>query len=963
VLGRIVSHYRIVSELGSGGMGVVYEAEDTRLGRHVALKLLPVETGRDAQAMERFLREARIVSTLSHPHICTLHDIGEHDGQQFMVMELLEGELLRSRIARGPLPVADLLDVGVQIADALDAAHGAGVIHRDIKPANLFITRRGLAKVLDFGVAKLAQSGPQSDLASTIGRSDLTTAGSAVGTVAYMSPEQARGQEIDARSDLFSFGLVLYEMATGQPAFSGPTSAVIFEGILTKTPHPPSHLNANLPAELDHIVGKALEKDRETRYQTAAEMRADLKRLKREIESGHTGPTATSHAAAAASVRDRAVPAAPISSSIGSDPARTGSKTRRALLIGAPVVTIAVISGALLWQSQRAPALAARDTVVLADFRNRTGDAMFDDTLSEALAVQLRQSPFLNLIPEQQLQATLRLMGRESTDPLTPELAREVCQRTGAKAMLGGTIASLGTSYVLTLGAQDCRSGETLAEEQVEARAKEAVINSLGQAASRFRARLGESLSMVQRYDQNIEAATTPSLEALKAYSQGMTTRRTQGDFESVPFFRRAIELDPAFALAYARLGTVLGNLGEREEAEKAAARSFELREKVSERERFYIEARYHTTVTRDAAKAIEAYQLLLGIYPDDYAAHSNLGILFRQHGRLNEGIAQLEEAVRLGPGQPIARLNLAEAYATADRLADARPQFEEVLKLQESMSARAGLFRLATLAGDQALADAQVAAVRGRRDEFVMILQRAAAACFRGQMKEAARLADDLFLRVQSLNRLQTAGEDFLVLGIAHALVGRTDLARAEVDRVHRHNMVGEGTTDELVALAAALRDAPLASKYLDRAIQHVRKVALREAADRTERAIRALDALAAGRNQQAYDLAVSVTSKAGGDPLEQHTIFVSGLAALRLEHWNEAARAFQELSVNRSKLGISPLVGVVHVMLARAHAGAGRTSDARKAYEEAFTIWKAADPDLPLLVEARREYEKLKT
>jgi eukaryotic-like serine/threonine-protein kinase len=962
VIGRIVSHYRIVSELGSGGMGVVYEAEDTRLGRHVALKLLPVESGRDAQAMERFLREARIVSTLSHPHICTLHDIGDHDGQQFMVMELLEGELLRSRIARGPLPVADLLDLGAQIADALDAAHGAGVIHRDIKPANLLITRRGQAKVLDFGVAKLAQTGPQSDLASTIGRSDLTTAGSAVGTVAYMSPEQARGQEIDARSDLFSFGLVLYEMATGQPAFSGPTSAVIFEGILTKTPHSPSHLNANLPAELDHIVSKALEKDRETRYQTAAEVRADLKRLKREIESGHTSATSTSHPASAAPAREIAS-APPISSSTGPEPARTGSTTRRALLIGAPVITIAVISGALLWQSQRAPALAARDTVVLADFRNRTGDAMFDDTLSEALAVQLRQSPFLNLIPEQQVQATLRLMGRESTDALTPELAREVCQRTGAKAMLGGTIASLGTSYVLTLAAQDCRSGETLAEEQVEARAKEEVINSLGQAASHFRGRLGESLSMVQRYDQNIEAATTPSLEALKAYSQGMTTRRTQGDFESVPFFRRAIELDPAFALAYARLGTVLGNLGEREEAEKAAARSFELREKVSERERFYIEARYHTTVTRDAAKAIEAYQLLLGIYPDDYAAHSNLGILFRQHGRLNEGIAQLEEAVRLGPGQPIARINLAEAYTAADRLADAEQQYGEVLKLQESIAARAGLFRVATLAGDQARADAQVAAVRGRRDEFVMILHRAQAACFRGQMKEAAQLADDLFLQLQSLNRLHLAGENFVVLGIAHALVGRTDRARAELNRVHRYNMAVEGTTDELVALAAALGDAPLASKYLDRAIQHVRKVALREAADRTERAIRALEALAAGRNQQAYDLAVSVTPKADGDPMEQHVIFVGGLAALRLEHWDEATRAFQELTVNRRKLGISPLVGVVHVMLARAHAGAGRTSDARKAYEEAFTIWKAADPDLPLLVDARREYEKLKT
>ena len=957
MIGHTISHYRILSELGSGGMGVVYEAEDTRLGRHVALKLLPLEAGRDGPALDRFLREARIVSTLSHPHICTLHDIGEQDGQQFMVMELLEGETLRSRIARGPLVIEDLLDLGTQIADALDSAHSAGVIHRDIKPANLFITRRGQAKVLDFGVAKLAQSErDRGDLTNT--RSDLTTAGSTVGTVAYMSPEQARGQELDARSDLFSFGLVLYEMATARQAFGGPTPAVIFEGILTKAPMPPSQLNSNVPPELDRIVGKALEKDRETRYQTAAEMRADLKRLKRETESGHTSVMATSSAVTGPQPPAVAPPPAP-----PVEAQRARSKTRRALLIGAPAATLAVVAGALLWQSQQTPALAARDMVVLADFRNRTGDTMFDDTLSEALAVQLRQSPFLNLVPEQQIQATLRLMGREPSVALTPEIAREVCQRIAAKAMLGGTIASLGNSYVLTLGAQDCRSGETLAEEQVEARAKEEVLASLGQAASRFRERLGESLAMVQRYDQNIEEATTSSLEALKAYSQGMTTRRTQGDFESVALFRRAIELDPSFALAHARLGTVLANLGERAESEKAAARAYELREKVSERERFYIDARYHTTVTRDAAKAMEAYRLLLAIYPDDYAANSNLGILYKQHGRLKEAIAHLEEAVRLAPDQPIGRANLADSYMSADRLDEARREFEAVLKLQDTMSARAGLFRLATLTGDQALADAQVAAVSGRRDEFEMIALRAQAACFRGQMNEAARLGDDLFRRIQSLNRLQLAGENFAALGIAHASVGRHDLARAEVDRLHRHDMISEGSTDELVALAAALGDADLAKKYFDRALQHMRKVALPETADRGERAVRALEALAAKRNQQAYDYAIGVGVQAEPDPLEQLTLVVGGLAALRLQQWDDATKAFQELSANRRKLGISPMVGVVHVMLGRAHAGAGRTAAARKAYEEAFTIWKVADPDLPLLLEARREYERLKT
>jgi tetratricopeptide (TPR) repeat protein len=954
VIGQTISHYRIVSELGRGGMGVVFEAEDTRLGRHVAIKLLPIEGGSDPQAMDRFLREARIVSSLSHPHICTLHDIGEHEGQQFMVMELLEGEGLKSRIARGPLPLDDLLDFGAQIADALDAAHSAGVIHRDIKPANLFITRRHQAKVLDFGVAKLSpgEQKNQSDGERTVARSELTTAGSAIGTISYMSPEQARGQELDARSDLFSFGLVLHEMATGRQAFPGPTSAVIFEGILTKTPEAPSRLNANVPPELDRIVGKALEKDRETRYQTAAEIRADLKRLKRETESGRSHASAVSAAGAT-------VPVAATSTSgeVAAVPAR--STARRALLLGAPLVTIAVIGGAILWQSQRTPALGARDSVVLADFRNRTGDTMFDDTLSEALAVQLRQSPFLRLISEQQVQSTLQLMGRQPNDALTPEVAQQVCQRTGAKATLGGTIASLGNSYVLTLSAQDCVSSEILAEEQVEAKAKEGVITTLGQAASRFRGKLGESLAMVQRYDQNIEMATTPSLEALKAYSQGMTMRRTQGDFESVTFFRRAIELDPNFALAHARLGTVLFNLNERAEGIQAATRAFELRDKVSERERLYIEARYYTTVTRETAKAVEAYRVSLSTYPDDYVAHSNIGTLYREQGKTKEAIEHLKEAVRLAPGQPIARANLGSSYLFEGRFAEARQELEEVLKLQESASARNGLFTLATLTGDQALADAQIAAVAGRRAETDLMGTRTLAATFKGQMREAERLSNDLFERLRASNRLAFFGEAFVTFAISQASVGRPDAARVGFELVQRHNLITDGTTDEVVTLAAVLGDAKLARTYLDRAVEHVRRVSMPEKADSSERGVRALDALAGRRYEEAYKLA----SLVGSDPNNLTPVFVAGLAALRLERWDEAASAFETMIGHRIKIGMSPVTGICYILAARAHAGAGRVDQARKNYQEAFALWQDADADLPLLVAARQEFARLGT
>lgn len=523
MIGQTLSHYRILAPLGQGGMGVVYEAEDTRLHRKVAIKMLPDEVSGDAHALERFLREAQIVSSLSHPHICVLYDIGEHDGWQFMVMELLEGESLKERLTHGRLALPLALELGAQIADALDAAHAQGVIHRDIKPANLFVTARGQAKVLDFGVAKLAH--PQS---------------------AAAGPRRA-GKRSTRRSDLFSFGVVLYEMVC-------------------------------------------------------------------------------------------------------------------------PVATVVIIGTGVLWRSTGTPALVSRDTVVLSDLVNRTGEAVFDDTLGEALALQLRQSPYLNLLPEQQVQATLRLMGRQPTDALTPEIAREICQRSGGKATLGGTIAGLGSRYVLTLGAQDCVDGEVLGEEQVQADGKEQVINALGDAASRLREKLGESLASVQRYDANIEQATTPSLEALKAYSQGVTTRRMQGDFESVPFFRRAIQIDPEFALAHARLGTVLANLGERTEAEKAATRAYELREKVSERERLYIEARYYTTVAHDDAKAIEVYRLLLATYPDDYSAHHNLGLLYRHRGMTKQAIASFQEALRLAPGQPLGHLNLGLAFLDENR-------------------------------------------------------------------------------------------------------------------------------------------------------------------------------------------------------------------------------------------------------------------------------------------------------
>ncbi len=970
-----LSHYRIVSKIGAGGMGEVYLAQDTKLDRKVALKILPEDLASDAERMRRFVHEAKAASALNHPNIITIHEIAEADGTHFIATEFIDGPTLRERLKRGPLPLDELMDIGGQTAEALAAAHAAGIVHCDIKPENIIVRSDGYVKVLDFGIAKLTEHTTGAiDTEGATAKQFHTGPGSIIGTIAYMSPEQVRSQVLDARTDIWSLGVLLYELIAHQQPFPGDSPGDVIAAILRSRPRPLTQLRRDCPAGLEQIVRKALHKKRERRYQMVKDLSRDLKSLRRRLE--FEAELARSGAADQKSgiIRQRTIGAAQGTAAEASTPTASEIHTtssaeyifsqikthQRAIALALiPLVFVAAVVSYFLFFKHPATALTDKDTILLADFDNKTGDVVFDGTLKQALAVTLAQSPFLDIFPEARVRETLQSMKQQPDERVTEPIAREICLRQGLKAFLTGAIASLGSHYVITLKAVNAQTGDDMAREQIEAESKEQVLKTISQAATRLREKLGESLSSIQKFDAPIEQATTASLDALKAYSLGLEQSNSGNYPKAIPFLQRAIELDPNFALGYLSLARNQVNSGLNNEATVSARKAFELRERATENEKLYITLFYNRVVTHDLEKAIEAGEVWKQTYPHYWRTYHALADLYIDVAQFENAVANGREAMRLNPRVAAVYSNPAGALIWLNRFGEAKEIYQQAMANNlDAAEYHLFLHWIAYFAGDKAAQSQQLTWAEANSYPYFALALQAQTAALDGQWRKSKELS------TRATDITERGGIKGWVARIAsrEALTGAVfgDCQTAKRKAAQALASVNDTSYSENAIVLVMCGDVSEAQAYMA-------KLAPLFPNDTRFNgiwlpAIRAAIELQRGQPAQAIQLLEPAKRYEAATDFQPQ--YLRGLAYLRLGQGAEAAAEFQKI-IDRHGLYdfLGPaLYSVAYLGLARASALSGDASRARKAYQDFFAMWKDADADIPILIEAKKEYEKLK-
>lgn len=952
-------------------MGEVYLARDARLERNVAIKLLPAEFTTNPDRVRRFEREAKAASALNHPNIITIYEIGEADGSHYIATEYIEGKTLRQHITHERMSLRDTLDVAIQIASALSAAHQAGIIHRDIKPENVMLRPDGYVKVLDFGLVKLAEKRTAAVGSEMSTIKDNTEPGKVLGTVRYMSPEQARGKAVDERTDIFSLGVMLYEMITGYSPFDGESIADIFAAILHEEPLPIANYLPDVSQELQRVVSNALRKESKERYQTMNDLLVDLKNLREELQvqsrlessidkksvskwAYRRTNTLTAGATQTTIAQSRTNASPRLTSSAGYIVFQIKSH-RRGAIIALTVLVIATV--AAFFYFNRRPVLTEQDTILLADFANTTGDSIFDGTLKQGLAVQLGQSPFLHLFPDIRVRQTLRLMGRLPDERVTAEIGQEICERQGLKALITGAIAPLGSHYVISLEAVNGRSGEVLAREQTEAETKEKVLKALSQAASHMREKLGESLGSIQKFDAPLEV-TTSSLEALKAFSLGLEQTQSGKFLEAIPFYKRAVELDPKFAYAYGTLAINYYNTRQPKLAAEYAEKAFALRDRMSELEKLRITSFYYAFVTGELDKGIETVELFKRTYPRDERGPLNLSDRHGMIGQFEKAVAEARQALALNPNNAVGYWNLADSLTRLNRFSEAKETCEQAIGQKlDTIALHYFLYQIAFAEGDAAAMQQQLTWASGRLDAYMALDWQNGASAFAGQWRRAqdfSRRSIDLASRSDAKEVAARYAAEAALRGAVFGQCTQARAAAAQSLSFERNQASLTRLTLALALCGEASQAQPLVEELVKRYPKDtlvnglwllIIRAALELQRHNPTESIRLLEAA------RRYEAAAEFWPQ-----------YVRGLAYLSLKSGDEAAVEFQKILDHRGEATLSVLYPLAHLGLARAIALTGDTEKSRKKYQDFFVLWKDADADLPILIEAKKGSESLK-